>query len=243
MENRIYIIVLFTGLICSAQNETLLEHTWNLQYIDLNGTTLYQPTNEESEEHITIGFFENSFNDDFFNFEHNLICDGFFCELLEFTDNNTFDFLSCALTLDGCNMQENADFQSNYMIIYQDFFGGGEVFSPFTYSFTTEGNIIYLTIINSLGNSATYSATILSSTEFSSFQFKIHPNPVNNNLIIQSENADIENIKIYNLSGKQVLQHKYNPNEAIDVSSLAKGLYVLKVQTEAGSITKKLVKK
>ena len=72
-----------------------MEYIWGLEYIELDGEILYQPENEESDVTITMNIYDNFFDEDFFNFEHDLICDTFFCELLEFSDNNSFDFFMC----------------------------------------------------------------------------------------------------------------------------------------------------
>jgi hypothetical protein len=242
MKNTIYLFTLLIGLFSNAQQSTLFDYTWQLEFIELNGTTLFQPVNEESTELITINFYEDDLFEPTIYFEHNLICDVFGCEVVVFSGDDTFDFFGCGITLDGCSIEENTTFQSNYTIVFYSF-NTAEVFSPFTYSFTTEDNVIYLTILNSLGNSATYSATLLNNTRFESSQFTIYPNPVHAQLNIESESFDIQNLEIFNLTGKQLLQKKYNPNETLDVSSLVNGLYVLKINTEDGTFTKKLVKK
>ena len=219
-----------------------MEYIWGLEYIELDGEILYQPENEESDVTITMNIYDNFFDEDFFNFEHDLICDTFFCELLEFSDNNSFDFFSCAITLDGCSITENSNYQSNYMMVYQDFFDGDEVFSPFTYSFNTEDEITYLTITNSIGNSATYSATTLSDVNFKETKLSIYPNPITNRLYIESNNAQIQQIEIFSLNGKRVLALNYQNKQNIEVSDLVNGIYFVKIHIENGSFTRSLVK-
>ena len=63
-----------------------------------------------------------------------------------------------------------------------------------------------------------------------------------NELRIVSDLAKIEQIIIYNLNGKQILKVDFQENQPIDVSSLAKGMYLVKLQTENGSLTKKMIK-
>ncbi|WP_051220613.1 T9SS type A sorting domain-containing protein [Flavobacterium filum] len=69
----------------------------------------------------------------------------------------------------------------------------------------------------------------------------IYPNPVDEVLHIQSTNfRTINAVKIYDLQGKLV---KEATNETINVSSLAEGLYIVKVETEEGEFSKKFIKK
>lgn len=232
MKHLIYILVLFTGFISSSQNEILMEHIWELEYIELDGETLYQPENEESDNAISLQFANNLL-------QSNLICNSFLADSFNVIDENTFAATLFSDTLADCIIQENRDFEANYKSV---FFTPNLVdFSPFNYSFSTEEDIIYLTITNSDGNSATYSATTLSDTDFKDISFSIYPNPVAKNLHIKSQQS-IYQIEVFNLNGKRILNEAYQENQAIDVSGLPSGLYILKIETEKGSVTKKLVK-
>ena len=73
-----------------------------------------------------------------------------------------------------------------------------------------------------------------------STEISIYPNPVNDILMI-SANQSITQVYVYTYDGKLVLtdQNIYNQ---IDVSHLNSGIYILIVQTEAGSSTVKFVK-
>ena len=72
--------------------------------------------------------------------------------------------------------------------------------------------------------------------------FSFYPNPTANELYIENEKVDIQQVEIYNLSGKKVLRVDYQNNQPIDVSNLAKGMYLVKIKTEIGNVTKKLIK-
>ena len=69
-----------------------------------------------------------------------------------------------------------------------------------------------------------------------------YPNPVNDILNFQSkENLNIESVEIYNMLGQVVLLVP-NATTSIDVSTLTKGNYFVKVNTEKGSSNTKFIK-
>lgn len=69
----------------------------------------------------------------------------------------------------------------------------------------------------------------------------IYPNPVADILHIQSSHfTKINTVKIIDLQGKLILE---DTTESINVSSLSKGLYIVKVVTEDGEFSKKFIKK
>jgi hypothetical protein len=70
--------------------------------------------------------------------------------------------------------------------------------------------------------------------------FSVYPNPVQNTLYIK-HNSDQEllSVSVYDVQGKQVINSN---NSAVDVASLAKGMYLVKITTSLGSTTKKLIK-
>lgn len=84
-------------------------------------------------------------------------------------------------------------------------------------------------------------ASTLGITPVKSSGFKIYPNPVSNGKLYIASTTDLEKeVAIYNTLGQEVLQSKTN-NQAINVSNLSKGTYLVKI-TEAGiTATKKLI--
>lgn len=69
--------------------------------------------------------------------------------------------------------------------------------------------------------------------------FKIIPNPATDYLFI--ENLDVKNAIIYNTLGKETM--KVNDENMIDVSSLSKGVYFIRVFDGINSSIKKFIKK
>jgi hypothetical protein len=71
-------------------------------------------------------------------------------------------------------------------------------------------------------------------------KFNLYPNPVNDMFTISTQEK-INEIQIFEVTGKQVLQIK-NPTMTIDVSQLKSSIYILKIITDNRVSTKKLIK-
>tara|TARA_Y100000385_G_scaffold158638_1_gene164486 strand:+ start:2809 stop:3870 length:1062 start_codon:yes stop_codon:yes gene_type:complete len=69
--------------------------------------------------------------------------------------------------------------------------------------------------------------------------FKIIPNPATDYLFV--DNLDVKNAIIYNILGKEIM--KVNDENKIDVSSLSKGVYFIRVSDGINSSIKKFIKK
>ncbi len=78
----------------------------------------------------------------------------------------------------------------------------------------------------------------LSINQFNKSDIKIYPNPVQNQLNIESQEI-INGIEIFDLLGKKIFESK---SKTIDVSGLQSGIYLLKINTENGILTQKIIK-
>jgi hypothetical protein len=73
----------------------------------------------------------------------------------------------------------------------------------------------------------------------------VFPNPTDHIINIYSPHAIIKNVEVYDVRGRRIVEilnsdeNKYQ----LDLSSLETAIYFVKVDTEAGSITKKVIKK
>lgn len=75
------------------------------------------------------------------------------------------------------------------------------------------------------------------------FELEIYPNPANNVMTIKTKAVGKSEHFIYDVNGKKLSQSSiFNGQSIIDLSTLAEGLYLLQVQTEQGSISRKFVK-
>jgi hypothetical protein len=84
------------------------------------------------------------------------------------------------------------------------------------------------------------STSTLSLDEVIENSFQIYPNPILNYLEIKpNNNLDIKYVKVYNLQGKLI---KESTKKRIDLSGLSTGTYVVKVKTNLGVYSKKIIK-
>ena len=102
--------------------------------------------------------------------------------------------------------------------------------SFYTYSSTQSRSLIRLNGSYSLGVD-TFNETN---------DFKIYPNPTNDLININSNNNhSFTSVKVYDLSGKMLIESSDNK---ISVSNLSSGVYLLRIMTESGELTKKFIK-
>ena len=88
-----------------------------------------------------------------------------------------------------------------------------------------------------------YSFTLLSNKGFSTSNFKVYPNPTNNNWNFSSVKENIQSIQIVDVLGKTVMT--VNPNNTaanVDASALNAGIYFAKITTASANQTIKLIK-
>jgi len=72
-------------------------------------------------------------------------------------------------------------------------------------------------------------------------KFDIYPNPVTNNITI--ETSEKSTIEILNIPGQTIKKFKIKDNIIdIDISDFASGVYIIRAQTEKGITTKKFIK-
>ena len=71
---------------------------------------------------------------------------------------------------------------------------------------------------------------------------QLYPNPVKDILSIKSEAIVISKVAIYSVLGKKIKEVKSN-FESIGISNLSKGLYIIRIFSDKGSITKRIIKR
>lgn len=70
--------------------------------------------------------------------------------------------------------------------------------------------------------------------------FKVYPNPTSNYIFVESAKA-IESFAVYNAHGQKLKDlRNLSGSTKVDVSDLSSGMYIVSVNTEEGSLTRKL---
>jgi len=73
----------------------------------------------------------------------------------------------------------------------------------------------------------------------------VYPNPTTGKLEIKNDELQITNIEILDITGRKLSSHHLiisSSHHQLDISHLQAGIYFMKIQTENGTITKKVVK-
>ena len=86
-------------------------------------------------------------------------------------------------------------------------------------------------------NDITYN---VSTREQKAIDFNIYPNPTSDVLLIDVK-AGRYQLTLTDVSGKQIWNKRYNPNETLDLTGLAKGIYFLTIFNEEVKGSKKIV--
>lgn len=106
-------------------------------------------------------------------------------------------------------------------------------------------------IVTYSGKVATVPITISSATtldiddkEIIENTFSVFPNPTSNKLIIKFPvNQTKADISIYNLQGQHIFSKKVtNTNNELIIDEIQSGMYILKIETEKGIISKRIIK-
>jgi len=81
-------------------------------------------------------------------------------------------------------------------------------------------------------------------SKFFKNEVELYPNPANDNITLKFNQPTTAQIYLYNLAGQQILvnQTHHTNTHKIPVSTLPKGLYIIKIKTEKNIFTNKLVK-
>ncbi len=229
-------IILFLAILVfqtsSAQDPQLLENTWYLQNVIIDGQNNFPPSNDE------LSYVPAIFTQDGF---FTSVCN----ELTGFIEYeiNSFSFPQpLETTFIDCQFQVNEDFEVIYFNYYYS--GPGNLYN---YTITTDSNENKTLVVTSnTGDQAIYGNQPLSNQDFSVPQFSIHPNPAKNELFITSKNTT-QNliIKIFNIEGKLLNTQNINLpiQSTIAISQLLRGLYFLNIEDDSGNtIIKKFVK-
>ncbi|MEJ6792793.1 MAG: T9SS type A sorting domain-containing protein [Lacinutrix sp.] len=86
-----------------------------------------------------------------------------------------------------------------------------------------------------------YTNDVLSTEDFTTTNFSIYPNPTNTGFVnITTTSNETINVTVFDILGKQVISQTIN-NNRLNVSNLNTGVYILKLNQNGATTTKKLV--
>ena len=232
-----------------AQDEEMLERTWYLYKLEMEGEEyLYYELDIDSgdESNIEIVLNDNSTADIEMDG-----CPGWGCSSsFEFAANESEIILDGAgcLTTNPCDSymyygDDTAEFTLifNY---YSSFYQPAD--SVVEYEIENIDNVDFLIFTNENGDKIYYSAADLSTPEFEKLPFSLSPNPVQNQLFIQMKDfSSAMNLEVYDMQGKLINKIDVREGEIqLDVSEYASGIYFIRMKDELGNRqVKKFVKK
>lgn len=157
---------------------------------------------------------------------------------------------------DEVNFSSSSSTVDGYLNITNDFnsSSGSETNNTFTkntFNFTASGSfvVIYiraLAITNTsqetfYDNLSLTAAATASVNDVLASKVVVYPNPAQDFINIKTNNVKLTGVELYNVLGAKVLSQKTLTNNQLNVSNLAKGVYMLKVNAEGASTTKKIV--
>lgn len=243
MQIIIKLIFLACFLTTYAQVEPILDHAWTIEKIVTEDETIMADLNPVGNYDQFIFYNEIELDNLIFYSSGIGSCGGYvYFDPIE--QSFYYHLLGCTLSDDSSDIAWYFNYtfiqESEEVALDNEFVS--IAYGPFNYEFRYESDMVYLDITNTEGEVATFWANTLSNENFEKAEFLIYPNPVSDQLHIESARSQIQQVEIFNLNGKRVLNVGYQANQPIDVSSLAKGMYLVKVQTEDEILTKKLVK-
>ena len=116
------------------------------------------------------------------------------------------------------------------------------------HSFSTTGNYqVKLYVENNIKSwdeiTKTINVNVLSNTSFSEDLISIYPNPTANFITLNISNSNQGAFVIFDISGKIILQDFIKYKESIiDMTNFSQGIYFIRITTDFGSSTKKIIK-
>ncbi|MBK5212199.1 MAG: T9SS type A sorting domain-containing protein [Flavobacteriaceae bacterium] len=228
MKTILYILIFNFSALSFAQDPQLFENTWYLHNVIIDNQDNFPPHNSEVNN-IPLDI---SINELFTE-----VCAPLIGSVIEFsTTEDKFTILEFMQFGTDCLNQENQLYQSLY---FNNFFQpqlGTRIFI-YQIEIGTNGSKS-LTLINEEGNQAIYGDAPLSVFGFENNRLSIYPNPVKNELFLNSKNSNTNlKIKILNIEGKliSVKNVGFEKQVSIDVSNLTSGIYLLYIKDENGN--------
>lgn len=238
MKTFLYILLVGIGIKASAQDPRLFENTWYLHKVILDGTDHFPPSNSEIET-VDLVFVDHP---NYYSMATDI------CSMISADVNNinnqVIDIAVFYIINGNCTLPETLAFEDLY---FNGFYRWTVTDQTFDYVIESgTGNTQLLTLANQLGDTAIYGNYILALENVDAPKYSFYPNPVKNELILNSEKTTVNlKVKIFNIEGKLIGAQTIDIHgqTSIDVSGLTSGIYFLNIEDESGNTTiKKFIK-
>lgn len=232
MKHLYLILALAFGINTYAQDPELLDNTWYMQKLVVNGTDYYPPSNAEVS-YVAIQF------PDVLPVEVITGVCNYFGGEVDYQTTISFTMVYYEMTLIECDQVVNSSFEGLYFGFFFDS-NFDLLQDPFPYTITTSGNDKTLVITNVRGDEAIYGDKQLSNAAWEGAQFTLYPNPVTDRLTVQNNtgSADGAALRVLDVSGKEVITGGMDaglPQSSLDVGALTTGMYFLELTNNAGN--------
>ncbi|MDL2257337.1 leucine-rich repeat protein [Bacteroidales bacterium OttesenSCG-928-I14] len=119
-----------------------------------------------------------------------------------------------------------------------------------TYTLNTGDNTFTIVVLaQDKTSSLTYTVKVsrgsvgLDEWRMDSGELRVFPNPTKGELRIESGERRMENVEVFDINGKQLSTFNFQQStQEIDISHLPNGIYFIKIKTDEGEISRKVVK-
>ena len=227
MKNSLLGIIFLTAFSVHAQNPNPdLFQTWYLSFVQSSDLGTPNEVSEiEPEITPTLTILEN------FEFYGEGACNTF-SGVFDSLDSGNLETIDYSYTNEVCNVQVHNFFESEFF----SFMSGGGF-----YEITQVENGLVLAIMNPIFGEAIFKNFNLSTNNFELTAIQIYPNPSSDRIFVKSNHSMIEKIEIYNAIG-QLNKSVVSDFNSLDISDLLVGVYSLKIYTDNGVLSKKIIK-
>lgn len=232
MQKKLHYLILLVSIIfsinCFSQNPNpSLFQTWYLVSVQNTDLAQYYSTTAVTPSITPILTISNDLS-----YTGTGACNTFTGSFAGTTTDYFWNPGTFSASEETCSTQSQSNFEGSYFYFMQ---------SSGSYYISSNSNGMVLLLNTPLMGMAVFQNYPLATTDFKLEQIAIYPNPVSSAFHLSAENANISKIQVINSLGQNVKTIDTN-FETVDISELSSGMYILKIDTESGSVNKKIIK-
>lgn len=228
MKNIVSIISIFWSINCLSQNpDPQLFQTWYLTSIlptDMTDLTVISQI--EPPITPTLSIMDN------FSFTGQGACNTFEGNFTSGEFFYSWETTELSMPSNDCGIEAHNSFESSYYYL---------LLSAAQYYIFSVPDGLILTMSNPLMGYAEFQNFQLSSKKFDLPEVAIYPNPTSSIFSLKVNGLSVSKIDVVNSIGQHV-RAVTNNFQTVDISHLTAGIYILEIETEKGTIIKKIIK-